>query len=620
MKEQYQNRQLLVCSERERVTGNLLTTMQTRLGLKTSEKQQQVSQESVLQALQSNEWTSRIKAVRALEQMDQNISVVLLVDILWNDENSFVRAAAARSLGGQKNARHRFYLLLALRDPEWRVRAATIEALSTLEGPQPIETYINALRDDEDTTVRMTALLALSRLGSQVPIEPLLNAQHDEDEIIQAEALEILLRRGTQVAFADLTRISHDEHQRIRTAANQSLITFGHHLTALMHGLKDEKKERQSDTTQALIALGMHTPLQPLLEALKDGDETIRGKTIDALLSFHKRLSQVHFTDHSASEDENAYTAAVDTLVAFSTAAPLWPLAHTLQVEDKAIWSVAMAALTKVYEKVPERVYPEFLLYCAQNDEDVIVQATAIAALQEQISFHGPNKIQQNRRQPSQSVLSDQGKYQMQLQSLIRFLQEKPGDVPNVLIESAGKQTLVLSCNYQSEKVSMQTSVIHPLEYSTSIQRLHAALKDQDDVIRHIASQMIEELEKSPWREGLLVSVDLPQSPEQNITEPVKLVFYGMSHDERSTSERDQCTISPSGEQGNLHGEEIISHLVGQLANACHEQWQKNLCERAHEMTGLKLFYTAGEEVPSENGSWITREDTGSYNMHHDAH
>src|SRR6266446_5760742 len=65
------------------------------------------------------------------------------------DEKSHERVAAVRSLGERREVSSLQFLVSALHDPAWEVRAATVWALSAFGGQAPAEVLIEAL-DDED--------------------------------------------------------------------------------------------------------------------------------------------------------------------------------------------------------------------------------------------------------------------------------------------------------------------------------------------------------------------------------------------------------------------------------------------------------------------------------------
>jgi hypothetical protein len=191
------------------------------------------------------------------------------------------------------------------------------------------------------------------------------------------------------------------------------------------------------------------------------------------------------------------------------------------------------------------------------------------------------------------------------LHLLQHFLQGKQGNVSDTLLASMDKQAHVLFCTYKSEGHSMHQSILGPLKQSTPIQHFGAALKDQDEILRHVASQALEKLQPGHWQEVLLISVELPEPESVQVKRegPLQLVFCGLGY-------REASSMTPNEEQAPVQNvdhpdepeskERTAPPLARQLVAAYTERWRSSLCERAHEMTGLKLFYETNEETASE--------------------
>ncbi len=104
-------------------------------------------------------------------------------------DRPMVRVAAVRSLGERREVSSLQFLVSALHDPAWEVRAAAVWALSAFGGQAPTEVLIEAL-DDEDGSVRVAALRVLARVRERIPPEPLARMLHDADRQVR-EAAEL---------------------------------------------------------------------------------------------------------------------------------------------------------------------------------------------------------------------------------------------------------------------------------------------------------------------------------------------------------------------------------------------------------------------------------------------
>src|SRR5258708_37576349 len=76
-------------------------------------------------------------------------------------DRPMVRGAAVRSLGERREVSSLQFLVSALHDPAWEVRAAAVWALSAFGGQAPTYVLIEAL-DDEDGSVRAAAACEVS--------------------------------------------------------------------------------------------------------------------------------------------------------------------------------------------------------------------------------------------------------------------------------------------------------------------------------------------------------------------------------------------------------------------------------------------------------------------------
>ncbi|MGB6488249.1 MAG: M1 family metallopeptidase [Steroidobacteraceae bacterium] len=114
---------------------------------------------------------SRLWATKQLGdrlKADQGCCVQALTKVLESDSFYAVRIQAASSLGAGKTDRAKQALLSAMRQPDSRVRAAAVSALSNFLGDQAlIETLIKTLRDDPSYAVQAAAAEELGRSDSK---------------------------------------------------------------------------------------------------------------------------------------------------------------------------------------------------------------------------------------------------------------------------------------------------------------------------------------------------------------------------------------------------------------------------------------------------------------------
>ena len=590
------------------VVADLLTTMRSRLGFTHQHSQQKRDLHQLVQNLRSSESAVRVQAVRTLGSQEEQLPLTELVDRLLNDESMDVRAAVARVFGAHHEGAAKTALLLAFGDPAWNVRAAAIEALGRLEDPSLLPTFLSALQTDYDRTVRLAAVWALDQLGSHASAECFAEAVQDEDEMVYAAGVEAIERRGGATRLQILQHMANNEDEMLQNAAIQTLSVLGKQIIshALIPALKSGDVEVRSRAIAVCCALGTYSPLQPLIRMLESKDEMLQAKAIEALSLFSQSPS---LQQGEKLEDPAIREAALDALVFFGAKGSLQPLFEALKMDERMIWSSVAEALTKLYEQMPERTCLEFLL-CALKDTDEMVRMTATEILREFV--HQQDSKRAHRHLKPETTKTDQKSTSAQrrskewarnsllLQLFTRFLEEKRGNFYDTLLGSAPKQVRVLFCTYKSEGNSMQEAILSSLEDSTPIHHLDAALRDEDEVLRFVASQMREKLKEGRWQEMLLISIKLPQlgNKHRQNEDPMQIVFCGLGC--RHMSDLDLGVIKPfafsADQRSHQYGrEDTMKHL----SMACNKQWRRSLCERAHEMTGLKLFYEANEELPA---------------------
>jgi serine/threonine-protein kinase len=103
------------------------------------------------------------------------------------------------------------FLVSALHDPAWEVRAAAVWALSAFGGQVPAEVLIEAL-DDEDGSVRAAALRVLAGVRGHVPPESLERMLDDTDWQVHAAVALTLEELGEQTSQGPLVTRLRDEN------------------------------------------------------------------------------------------------------------------------------------------------------------------------------------------------------------------------------------------------------------------------------------------------------------------------------------------------------------------------------------------------------------------------
>jgi HEAT repeat protein len=156
----------------------------------------------------------RSSAVLALAKVGQPATQAFQAAL--QDEDWFVRATAAKSLGQVKDPQAIKNLVNVLGDREWFVRKRAAEALSKI-GEPAIEPLIDALKD-RNGLVRERAAEALSKIGEPA-IEPLIDALKDRNGLVRERAAEVLGEIGNEKSVRPLLETFHDEELYVSARA-----------------------------------------------------------------------------------------------------------------------------------------------------------------------------------------------------------------------------------------------------------------------------------------------------------------------------------------------------------------------------------------------------------------
>lgn len=154
--------------------------------------------EPLARALARGDTDARWWAARALAEVGGSDAVSPLVSALA-DADPDVRACAALALGRIGDASAAPALAASLGDVSAFVASITADALSMI-GEPAIDALAERL-DQEDHHVRLLAVRALSRIGSQRAIAPLFGVLEDPSYLVRHYAQEALEALGVGIVF-----------------------------------------------------------------------------------------------------------------------------------------------------------------------------------------------------------------------------------------------------------------------------------------------------------------------------------------------------------------------------------------------------------------------------------
>jgi hypothetical protein len=142
---------------------------------------------------------SRMAAIRAIERSarsqgvgQQEQIIVHMTELIREDENPLIRAAAVRVLGETSSAAALSGILGAAHDEDPLVRIAASEAFGRRGDFEAAAALSNLAADDDDSEVRLAAITALGNCNEQHSVQALTLALDDSNPAIQHRAVQSL--------------------------------------------------------------------------------------------------------------------------------------------------------------------------------------------------------------------------------------------------------------------------------------------------------------------------------------------------------------------------------------------------------------------------------------------
>ena len=165
------------------------------------------------------------------------------------------------------------YLLEALQDPDFKVRALAAHTLGRIEAKRAVEPLIDLLTDYYQT-VRRDAVQALGRIGEKSAVPHLIEALGDKDENIRAAAARALGRIGHN-AVNELLAALEDDSVEVRAAAADALGESQVHSAVpdLVEHLRKDSSKVRAAAAMSLGRIGDPVAFISLMEVFQDEAE-----------------------------------------------------------------------------------------------------------------------------------------------------------------------------------------------------------------------------------------------------------------------------------------------------------------------------------------------------------
>jgi HEAT repeat protein/beta-lactamase regulating signal transducer with metallopeptidase domain len=217
----------------------------------------------------SNTTESNFTESSVIERIPSDANPVLAI----KNDTSVVRALMAR-----------------LRDDNSEVRAAAARALGRIAEPMAIPALIAAL-DDSDKDVRRAAVSALGHFEREVPAAPLRKMLESEDAEIRHEVAHLLGNLEDDESIPALAGLTLDLNLDVRIAAIEALANIGARtaVDALRARLVDLNEEVRLAALEALDHLEIRVDEKIILQGLEDVNADFRYRSIQ--FAAHQQLA-----------------------------------------------------------------------------------------------------------------------------------------------------------------------------------------------------------------------------------------------------------------------------------------------------------------------------------------
>jgi HEAT repeat protein len=184
-------------------------------------------------------------------------------------------------------------------------RRAAAEALQEVNDPRALQPLLVAVQD-EDPTVRVSAIHALSR-QSEAPVTPtLLKLLRDNDPCVRLASAQVLSRRDDANLAQDFINLLADQNFEVRGTAVQFLgrIPDARIAEALIPMLKDSDNDVRQYAAKALGSIGNPKAIEALVMTLIDEEHSVRQAAEGALGQIDRHWTESELARRASSRLE----------------------------------------------------------------------------------------------------------------------------------------------------------------------------------------------------------------------------------------------------------------------------------------------------------------------------
>ncbi|HEX6745808.1 MAG TPA: HEAT repeat domain-containing protein [Longimicrobium sp.] len=273
-------------------------------------------------------------------------------------------------------------LVATLRDPVAQVRVSAVQALGSMSGldPRSVAALIEALRTDQDETVRTTAAWALGQIENRTATPALVSAMTGDRSVsVRRTAAWALGQMEDPAAVDGLARAMRDADAEVRVTAIWALgqIEDRRAVPALTAALRDGDASIRQKSAWALGQIEDRSAVPGLAAALRDSDREVRATAVWALGQIESPEAVPALGGLLRDADANVRNQAAWALGQIEAESAVQPLAGVVQndasaeVRKTAVWALGQI---EAQSSIPA-------LSAALRDRDAGVRAQAAWAI-----------------------------------------------------------------------------------------------------------------------------------------------------------------------------------------------------------------------------------------------
>ncbi|RMF22377.1 MAG: HEAT repeat domain-containing protein [Cyanobacteria bacterium J083] len=216
-----------------------------------------INPDSVKQLLDSEDFGDRIRGINQLRHLDPQVAFEL-VKPLVKDPNTRVRYAAVSQFDtiGHENLAESLAILkdVLYNDPEPDVQAAAADAIGGLKLTEAYDDLAKVYHQTNEWLIQFSIIACLGELGEPRAFELLREALTEENELIKTCAISALGELGDRRAIPLLSQFINDPDSQIRYRLAQSLGHLGgEEAQTLLQQLAKDKNEQVAQAAKSQL-------------------------------------------------------------------------------------------------------------------------------------------------------------------------------------------------------------------------------------------------------------------------------------------------------------------------------------------------------------------------------